>query len=138
MAETRRNELIYSADGHIDVPCLPPGLFVENARAALRGRMPHVVESDAGGVWVTDQGARFGLAGYYMMRGDFGRAFCEIPIEQCRRHPGHHEIWARNATFVQLERNCDTFAFGCRHRDQEGPVVRRRIISDGAAARRDR
>jgi len=60
---SRTQELIYSADGHIDVPCLPPELFTDGARADLRDRMPHVVESDAGRVWVTKQGARLGLAG---------------------------------------------------------------------------
>lgn len=50
-----------SADCHIDLIWLPPDLFTGNASAALKARMPHVVDGDDGPVWVTEQGARFGL-----------------------------------------------------------------------------
>jgi predicted TIM-barrel fold metal-dependent hydrolase len=50
-----------SADCHIDLIWLPPDLFTGNASAALQARMPHVVDGNDGPVWVTEQGARFGL-----------------------------------------------------------------------------
>ena len=36
---------IISADGHIDFPLLPETLWVENAPAALRHRMPRVEDT---------------------------------------------------------------------------------------------
>jgi predicted TIM-barrel fold metal-dependent hydrolase len=50
-----------SADCHIDLIWLPPDLFTSNARADLKDRMPHVVETSKGGMWVSKKGARFGL-----------------------------------------------------------------------------
>jgi predicted TIM-barrel fold metal-dependent hydrolase len=58
------SQAVISADGHIDLPVLPENLFTDNAPAALRDRMPYVVETDEGDrVWVTRKGARFGLVG---------------------------------------------------------------------------
>ncbi len=50
-----------SADCHIDLIWLPPDLFTSNARADLRARMPHVVDTRRGKMWVADNGAKFGL-----------------------------------------------------------------------------
>jgi len=52
---------IISADCHIDLIWLPPELFFENASAAMKERMPYVRESEDGPVWVSKQGAYFGL-----------------------------------------------------------------------------
>ncbi|MBT3767330.1 MAG: amidohydrolase [Rhodospirillaceae bacterium] len=52
---------IISADCHVDLIWLPPDLFTANASAALKDQMPHVVDGEIGPVWVTDQGASFGL-----------------------------------------------------------------------------
>jgi predicted TIM-barrel fold metal-dependent hydrolase len=54
---------IISADGHIDLPVLPENLWAENAPAALRERMPHVVEKPTGKVWVSAKGKELGLVG---------------------------------------------------------------------------
>jgi len=52
---------VISADCHIDLIWLPPDLFTSNAAAAMRDAMPYVTEADGKSVWVTKQGARFGL-----------------------------------------------------------------------------
>jgi predicted TIM-barrel fold metal-dependent hydrolase len=52
---------VISADGHIDLIWLPPDLFTGNASAALRERMPHVVDGPTGKQWVSKSGAKFGL-----------------------------------------------------------------------------
>ena len=52
---------VISADGHIDLIWLPPDLFTSNASAALRERMPYVVDGPAGKQWVSRNGAKFGL-----------------------------------------------------------------------------
>jgi uncharacterized protein len=52
---------IISADCHIDLIWLPPELFVDNASAALKDRMPFVRESRRGPVWVSNSGGMFGL-----------------------------------------------------------------------------
>ncbi len=52
---------IISADCHIDLIWLPPDLFTTNASAALKDRMPHVVDSEKGPRWVSRGGANFGL-----------------------------------------------------------------------------
>jgi predicted TIM-barrel fold metal-dependent hydrolase len=54
-----RYEMI-SADCHMDLCWLPPDLFVSQASAALRDRMPHVTEGPKGPVWVTKKGASLG------------------------------------------------------------------------------
>ena len=59
----RMDHPVISADGHIDLPCLPGDLFVENAPAALRERMPRVVEGGSGRMWVTAEGEPMGLHG---------------------------------------------------------------------------
>ncbi|MEE2783957.1 MAG: amidohydrolase family protein [Pseudomonadota bacterium] len=52
---------VISADCHVDLPWLPPELFVENAPAALKDRMPYVEIRDSGQFWVTKAGSQFGL-----------------------------------------------------------------------------
>jgi predicted TIM-barrel fold metal-dependent hydrolase len=49
-----------SADCHLDMIWLPPDLFVTEAPAALKDRMPYVADSPEGPRWVTKQGATFG------------------------------------------------------------------------------
>lgn len=50
-----------SADGHIDLNWLPADLFSSEAPAALKDRMPHVVDGELGPTWVTGKGVSFGL-----------------------------------------------------------------------------
>lgn len=52
---------VISADCHIDLPWLPPDLFVEGAPAALKERMPYVAQTENGRHWVAPNGAQFGL-----------------------------------------------------------------------------
>ena len=54
-------EPVISADCHIDLIWLPPALFTENARASLKDRMPFVTDSKDGPIWVSRNGAFFGL-----------------------------------------------------------------------------
>ena len=54
---------ILSADGHIDFPLLPETLWSDNAPAALRDRMPRVVETPHGRVWKSAKGVSLGLVG---------------------------------------------------------------------------
>lgn len=53
---------VISADCHIDLIWLPPTLFTDNASSQMKERMPYVTESDEGPLWVSKNGARFGLA----------------------------------------------------------------------------
>src|SRR2546430_17565451 len=57
------NHPVISADGHIDLPWLPPTLFTENAPAALKDKMPKVVDSPEGKMWLAHNGVNLGLAG---------------------------------------------------------------------------
>jgi len=50
-----------SADCHIDLIWLPPELFTSNASARLKDRMPYVIDTSKGKMWVAKNGARFGL-----------------------------------------------------------------------------
>ncbi|MBV9829525.1 MAG: amidohydrolase [Alphaproteobacteria bacterium] len=52
---------VISADCHVDLIWLPPDLFTTQASAAVRDRMPYVVEGARGPEWVTKNGASFGL-----------------------------------------------------------------------------
>jgi hypothetical protein len=52
-----------SADCHLDLIWLPPDLFVSEAPAALKDRMPYVAEGPEGPRWIANNGATFGLAG---------------------------------------------------------------------------
>jgi predicted TIM-barrel fold metal-dependent hydrolase len=50
-----------SADTHIDLPWLPEDLFTSNASAALKDRMPHVVDGPDGPHWTSKSGYSYGL-----------------------------------------------------------------------------
>jgi predicted TIM-barrel fold metal-dependent hydrolase len=50
-----------SADSHIDLCWMPPTLFVEEATAAMKARMPYVVDGPDGPYWTAKNGASFGL-----------------------------------------------------------------------------
>src|ERR1700752_5402519 len=52
---------VISADCHVDLIWLPPDLFIENASAAFKDRMPYVTDGPRGKEWVTKNGASFGL-----------------------------------------------------------------------------
>jgi predicted TIM-barrel fold metal-dependent hydrolase len=52
---------IISADGHVDLIWLPPDLFTKNASAAMKERMPYVVDGPKGPEWTSIKGAKFGL-----------------------------------------------------------------------------
>jgi uncharacterized protein len=52
-----------SADCHLDLPWLPPELFVSQASRELRDRMPYVEEGPDGPQWVTKAGVNMGLQG---------------------------------------------------------------------------
>ena len=50
-----------SADCHIDLPWMPPDLFVSSAIAGLKDRMPYVAEGPDGPYWTCKNGGSFGL-----------------------------------------------------------------------------
>jgi uncharacterized protein len=52
-----------SADCHLDLPWLPPELFVSEAKRELKGRMPFVEDGPDGQHWVTKAGVDMGLLG---------------------------------------------------------------------------
>ncbi|MDD9876944.1 MAG: amidohydrolase family protein [Magnetovibrio sp.] len=52
---------VISADCHLDLPWMPPGLFTAAAPAAFKDRMPYVIDGDKGPKWVSRGGAEFGL-----------------------------------------------------------------------------
>jgi len=51
---------VISADGHIDLPWLPPDLFTANASKEFKDRMPYVTDSGKGPIWVANNGIQFG------------------------------------------------------------------------------
>ncbi len=52
---------VISADCHIDLIWLPPDLFTSNATSDMEARMPYVTGSSRGPLWVSKNGANFGL-----------------------------------------------------------------------------
>jgi len=50
-----------SADCHLDMPWMPPDLFVSEAPQDLKERMPYVVDGPNGPFWTAKNGATFGL-----------------------------------------------------------------------------
>ena len=52
-----------SADCHLDLPWLPPELFVSDAKRELKERMPYVEDGPDGPYWVTKAGVNMGLVG---------------------------------------------------------------------------
>jgi len=80
------DEPILSADGHIDFPLLPENLWRDNAPAALRERMPHVVDTPRGRTWVSHKGAPLGLVGGM---GSAGRPYVPGEIHRSDRMAEH-------------------------------------------------
>src|SRR6516225_11217406 len=52
-----------SADCHLDLPWLPPELFVSEAKRELKDRMPFVEDGSDGPYWITKAGVNMGLLG---------------------------------------------------------------------------
>ncbi len=50
-----------SADSHIDLCWMPPDLFVSEASAAMKDRMPYVTDGPDGPYWTCKNGMSFGL-----------------------------------------------------------------------------
>ncbi|HKC50837.1 MAG TPA: amidohydrolase family protein [Myxococcota bacterium] len=75
-----------SADGHIDFPLLPENLWRDGAPAALRERMPRVVDSPRGRTWVSHQGTPLGLVGGM---GSAGRPYVPGEIHRSDRMAEH-------------------------------------------------
>ena len=50
-----------SSDCHLDMPWMPPELFVSEAPQNMKERMPYVTDGPDGPQWVTKKGANFGL-----------------------------------------------------------------------------
>ena len=69
-----RYEMI-SADCHLDLCWLPPDLFTTNATAALRDRMPHVIDQPEG----PDVGHQEGRQPRARLRHGLGRAASTCP-----------------------------------------------------------
>jgi predicted TIM-barrel fold metal-dependent hydrolase len=63
---------VISADCHLDIGWLPAELFVENAPAALKDRMPRVVDTPKGKAWVNHKGEHIS---YVAGVGTFGREY---------------------------------------------------------------
>ena len=62
----RGNNMQYrriSADCHLDMPWMPPDLFISEARRELKDRMPYVEEGPDGPHWITKAGVNMGLVG---------------------------------------------------------------------------
>lgn len=63
---------VISADCHLDIGWLPAELFVENAPADWRARMPRVVDTPKGKAWVNNKGEHISYVGGV---GTFGREY---------------------------------------------------------------
>ena len=61
---------VISGDGHVDIVWLPEGLFVSEAPARLKERMPKVIETKEGRVWVAN-GTRLGSVAAAALTGSF-------------------------------------------------------------------
>src|SRR6266853_270751 len=70
-----------SADCHLDMPCMPPELFVENARRDLRERMPYVEEGPGGAKHVPGQNVRVDIMAAHGLYSDakIGKYRCRDP-----------------------------------------------------------
>ena len=73
---------VISADGHIDIPCLPATLFTDNAPHRLKDKMPKVVETANGETWVAHNGTSMGLVGGM---GSAGREYVPGQIHRADR-----------------------------------------------------
>src|SRR5260370_17362517 len=52
-----------SADCHLDLPWLPPELFVSQAARQFKDRMPFVEDGPEGPRWITKAGVNMGIPG---------------------------------------------------------------------------
>ncbi|ETX00623.1 MAG: hypothetical protein ETSY1_10520 [Candidatus Entotheonella factor] len=73
---------VISADGHIDLIWLPHDLFTTNATAAMKDRMPYVIEAEDGLRWVSKKGSQFGLVNGM---GSAGRPYIPGQIQRSDR-----------------------------------------------------
>ena len=73
---------VISADCHIDLPWLPEDLFVSQASAEMKSRMPFVEEKSDGKYWTSKNGAKFGLVNG---RGAAGRRYVPGEIHRSDR-----------------------------------------------------
>ena len=65
---------VISGDSHIDIVWLPEDLFVSEAPARLKDRMPRVVETDEGRFWVAG-GATLGLVAASALTGSYNEHY---------------------------------------------------------------
>ena len=65
---------VISGDSHMDIIWLPEDLFVSEAPAKLKDKMPKVVEGQEGWRWVAD-GATLGLVASSALTGTFGETY---------------------------------------------------------------
>ena len=65
---------VISGDSHMDIIWLPEDLFVSEAPAKLKDKMPKVVEGQEGRRWVAD-GATLGLVASSALTGTFGETY---------------------------------------------------------------
>ena len=65
---------VISGDGHIDIVWLPEDLFVSESPTRLKARMPKVIETEAGRVWVADD-TRLGLVAASALTGSYDEPY---------------------------------------------------------------
>src|ERR1700751_6383387 len=71
-----------SADCHLDLPWLPPELFVSDAKRELKERMPYVEDGPDGPYWVTKAGCNMGLGGGIRSGGGENVPRLEYPVDK--------------------------------------------------------
>ena len=123
-------EPILSADGHIDFPLLPENLWRDNAPAALRDRMPRVVDTPRGRTWVSHKDVSLGLVGGM---GSAGRPYVPGEIHRSDRM-AEHGLYRDQARGVMRPAEPEL-----RVRDQETDGVVGEVVYGilGAASRLD-
>ena len=84
-----------SADCHIDLPWLPPTLFLDNVSTQFKDRMPYVEQREDGKYWTAKNGAQFGLQNGM---GSAGRRYVPGQIHRSDRmaSTGLYEDGAKN------------------------------------------
>jgi predicted TIM-barrel fold metal-dependent hydrolase len=119
---------LISADGHVDFPLLPETLWVEQAPAHLRERMPRVVDGPRGRVWRSAKGAQLGLVGGM---GSAGRPYVPGEIHRSDRM-AEHGLYADQARGVMRPATPEL-----RVRDQDTDGVSGEVLYGilGASAR---
>ncbi len=73
---------VISADCHLDIGWLPADLFVDQAPAGWKDRMPHVVDTPKGKAWVNHKGEHISYVGGV---GTFGREYTPGAIHRADR-----------------------------------------------------